>query len=138
MEPAHGAQADVEVEELTKSHVERTNAATNRRREWALDANQVVAECFDGLVGKPITGFVEGLLTSQHFNPGNFLAVLLGRCVKHQLGRWPNVDTSSVAFNERNNRNFRNVKGAVGPHSDLLRHGSILGRAAAAPAEADS
>ena len=40
-EPAHRAQADVEVEDLAQRHVERADAATDRRGQRALDADQV-------------------------------------------------------------------------------------------------
>ena len=49
-EPADRAQADVEVEALAQGYVERTDAAADRGRQRALDADLVVAEGLHGLV----------------------------------------------------------------------------------------
>src|SRR5262249_8745932 len=44
LEVAHRAQADIEIEGLAQSNVERPDPATDRRRQWTLDAHEVVLE----------------------------------------------------------------------------------------------
>jgi hypothetical protein len=68
-EPAHRAQADVEVENLAQRDVERAEATADRRGEWSLDADQVGAEGLDGLLGEPVAGLVERLLAGQDLLP---------------------------------------------------------------------
>ena len=51
LEPAHGAQAHVEVEDLAQRDVERPDAAADRRGERALDPDEVLAEDVDRLLG---------------------------------------------------------------------------------------
>ena len=53
LEPAHRAQTHVEVEDLAQRDVQRADAAADGRREGALDADEVLAERLDRLVGKP-------------------------------------------------------------------------------------
>ena len=65
VEPAHRAQAHVEVEDLAQRDVERADAAADRRGERALDADEVLAERVDGLVGQPVAGRVERLLARR-------------------------------------------------------------------------
>ena len=65
LEPAHRAQAHVEVEDLAQRDVERADAAADRRGERALDPDQVLAERVDGLVGQPVAGRVERLLARR-------------------------------------------------------------------------
>ena len=58
-EPADRAQADVEVEHLAQRHVQRADAAADRRGERPLDADQVLAEGVERLVRQPLAGLVE-------------------------------------------------------------------------------
>ena len=103
-EPAHRAQAHVQVEDLAQRDVERADAAADRRGERALDPDQVLLERLDGLVGQPVAGLVERLLAGEHLFPLDRLAVLLGRRVEHELRRGPDVDAGAVALDERDDR----------------------------------
>ena len=103
-EPTHRAQAHVEVEDLAQGHVEGADPTADRRGEGSLDADQVVAEGLDGLVGQPVTGLVERLLPGQDLLPGDLPAVLGGGGVEDQLGRRPDVDAGAVALDERDDR----------------------------------
>ena len=128
LEPAHRAQADVEVEDLAQRDVERAEAAADRRGERALDADQVVAKVGDGLLGQPVAGLVEGLLSGEDFLPLDGLAVLLRGRVEDELGRGPDVDADAVALDERDDGVVRDVEFAVGVLCDFLSHGAILRR----------
>ena len=101
LEPAHGPQADVEVEDLAQGDVERADAAADRRGERALDADEVLAEGVDRLVGQPVARLVERLLAGEHLLPRDRLAVLGRRRVEDQLGGGPDVDAGAVALDER-------------------------------------
>ena len=104
LEPAHRAQAHVEVEELAQRDVERPDTAADRRGERALDADQVVAERVDGLVGEPRAGRVERLLAREHLFPRDRLAVLRRRGVHDELRGGPDVDAGAVALDEGDDR----------------------------------
>ena len=86
-EPAHGPQADIEVEQLAQRHVEGAEAAADRRRERPLDSDQVVAESLDGLFGQPLPSGLEGLLASEHLLPGDVLARTWRRRRRARAGR---------------------------------------------------
>ena len=122
LEPAHRAQAHVEVEELAQRDVERADAAADRRGERALDPDEVLAERVDGLVGQPRAGRVERLLAGEHFLPRDRLAVLRGRRVHDELRRRPDVDTGAVAFDVRDDRLVGNDS-TPSDHRDLVGHG---------------
>ena len=121
-EPAHRAQADVEVEDLAQRHVERADAATDRRGERALDPDQVRAERLDGLVGQPVAGLVERLLAGQDLLPGDLVAVLGRGRVEHELGRGPDVDAGAVAFDEGDDGLVGDRERAVVAHADEVCH----------------
>ena len=123
-EPAHRAQADVEVEDLAQGHVERADAAADRRGERALDPDQVLAERLDRLVGQPVAGLVEGLLPGQHLLPGDLVAVLGGGGVEDELGGRPDVDAGAVALDEGDDGLVGDDQVAVVAHADEICHGS--------------
>ena len=54
LEPAHRAEADVEVEHLAERDVERADAAADGRGQRPLDADEVLAERLDRLVGSQV------------------------------------------------------------------------------------
>ena len=120
-EPAHRAQAHVEVEELAQRDVEAADAAADRRGERALDADQVVLERLDGLVGQPVAGRVERLLAREHLFPLDRLAELRRGGVQHQLGGRPDVDAGAVTLDEGDDRLVGDVELTVGQR-DLLGH----------------
>ncbi len=62
LEVAHRAQAHVEVEHLAQRDVERADAAADGRGERPLDADEVVRERVEGLVGQPAVELLERLL----------------------------------------------------------------------------
>ena len=90
LELAHRAQADVEVEHLAQRDVQRADAAADRRRQRALDADEVLAERLDGLVGQPVVELLERLLAGEHLHPGDLLLAAVGllhRGVEHAHAR---------------------------------------------------
>ena len=116
-EPAHRAQAHVEVQELAQGHVERAETAAHRRRERALDADQVLAEHPERLVGQPVAGLLERLLSSEDFRPGDPapLPCLADGGVDYALRRRPDVHARPVALDERDDGFGGDVQLAVGP-----------------------
>ena len=62
LEPAHGPQADIQVEQLAQGHIQAAEPAAHRGGERPFDADEVVAEGLHGIVGQPAAGFVEGFL----------------------------------------------------------------------------
>ncbi len=105
-EPTHRPEADVEVEDPAQSHVQRSDAATDRRGQRALDADQMGAKCLDRLVGQPTPRLVERLLPGQDFLPRHLVAALGRGGVEHRFGRRPDVHADAVAFDERNDGLF--------------------------------
>ena len=91
------------------------------RRERALDADQVLAERVDGLLGQPVAGLVEGLLAGEHLFPLDRLAVLADGGVEDELRRGPDVDAGAVALDEGDDRLVGDVQHAIG-QGDLLGH----------------
>ncbi len=83
-EPAHRAQAHVEVEDLAQGHVEGADPTPDRCGERPLDADEVLPERLDGLVGQPVAGLLEGLLPRQYLLPGDLPAVLGGGGVEDE------------------------------------------------------
>ena len=61
-EPAHWAQAHVQVHDLADRHVEAAESAPHRGGQRAFDADEVLGELLDGVLGQPVAGLVEGLL----------------------------------------------------------------------------
>ena len=126
LEPADRAQADVEIEDLAQRHVQRTEAPADGGGQRALDADEVLAEVGDRLIGKPVARLVEGLLTGEHLLPFDRLAVLLSGGVENVLRGRPDVDADAVAFDEGDDRVVGNGKYAIGAHCDFLSHDRIL------------
>jgi hypothetical protein len=121
-EPAHGPQADVEVEDLAQGHVERADPPADGRGERALDSDEVLAEGLDGLVGEPVAGLFEGLLPRQDLLPGDLLTVLGRGGVEDEARGGPDVDAGPVPLDEGDDGLFGNVQGPVGTHGDALCH----------------
>ncbi len=121
-EPAHRAQADVEVQDLAQGDVERADTAAYRRGERALDADQVLSEGVHRFVGQPAAGLVERLLPGQHLFPGHFVTMLGRGGIENQLGGRPDVDAGAVALDERDDGFVGDDEVAVVAHADEICH----------------
>jgi hypothetical protein len=108
---------------LAERDVQRPDAAADRRREGALDADEVFLERCDGLVREPVTGLVERLLAGEHLAPLDRPAVLRGRRVEDELRGGPDVDARTVAFDEGDDRVVGDLQRAVRRRGDLVGHG---------------
>src|SRR5581483_2273262 len=134
LEPAHGPEADVEVEDLAERDVERADAAADGRRERALDAHPELLERGDRLVRKPVAEAVERLLAGVDLAPGDLpLAAvrLLDRGVEDALRGAPDVGAGAVALDEGEDRTIGHRELPVRPHADrlaVLRHRNDLVR----------
>ncbi len=125
-EVPHRSQAHVQVEDLTQRDVEGANASSDRSRQRAFDADEVITEGLDGLLGEPVAGLLERLLAGEHLCPRDLLAVLRRRGVEHELRGGPDVDAGAVAFDERDDRLVGDVERAVGVLRDLVGHAGTL------------
>ena len=123
LEPADGAQADVEVEELAQRHVQRADAAADRRRERPLDADEVLLEVLDRLVGEPVAGLLERLLAREDLVPRDLLLPAVGLLhggVEDADARAPDVPPRPVALDEGDDRVVRDVELVPSAHRDRL------------------
>jgi integrase len=68
-EPADRADAGVEVELLAQGHVERPDAAADRRGERALDRHESLPHRVERGRREPVVDFGLGLLAREHFLP---------------------------------------------------------------------
>ena len=120
----HRAQANVKVEDLTKRHVERADAATDRSGEWAFDSNEIFAECGECVfrqpslaeVGDLVLIHVEGFFASKHLEPRNFACATVSffhSGIQYAHGRFPDVAACAVTFDERNYGMIRNCENAI-------------------------
>src|SRR5438094_6467614 len=116
-EVAHRTEADVEVEDLAEGHVERADAAADRRGERPLDADHELLEGVDRVLGEPVLEAVEGLLAGEDLHPGDaaLAAVgLLDRGVEDGLAGAPDVGAGAIALDEGNDGVGGDVEAAVG------------------------
>ena len=107
LEPAHRAQAYVEVEHLPQRDVERADAPADRRRQRALDRDEVFAAGRDGLLGQPAVEQLVRLLAGIDLHPVDLAlaAVGLGDGGIHDAHRGaPDVRPGAVAFDEGDDR----------------------------------
>ena len=108
-EVPHRAQADVEVELLAERHVERADAAADRRRHRALDRDGVLAQRLERLGRQPHVGAVEPgrLLARVDLHPVNRACAavgLLDGCVDDGAHHGRDVDADAVTLDERDDR----------------------------------
>ena len=125
LEPAHGAEADVEVEHLPERDVERADALADGRRQRTFDADQVFPIRLHRFVGEPGLELGEGFFARVHFVPGDgaFAAVgLLHGGIEHALARAPDIGPGAVTFDERNDGTLGNLQ-LAGGHRDRITSG---------------
>ena len=65
----HRPHAGVEVEDLAERHVERADAAADRRGQRSLDGDAQVAGGVDGVVGQPVVELAVGLFAGEDLEP---------------------------------------------------------------------
>jgi hypothetical protein len=117
-EVPNGTQAHVQVELLSQRDVERSNSAANRSRQRALDANEVLPEGLERLVGKPVPGLLERLLAGEDlspFDPPSTCVHFFYCGIKNAYARAPDVRTCPITLDERDDGTVWNVQAAVCP-----------------------
>jgi hypothetical protein len=105
--PADRPQADVQVEQLSKRHVQGANAAADGGRQRPLDADEVFTERFDSIVWKPAVELLEALLAGVDLQPGDPPLVAEGFLhsrVEHANACAPDVRAGAVPLDEGNDR----------------------------------
>ena len=130
LEVANGSHAGVQVQLLTKGHVERTKATPNRRSQRALDRHKMVSNCGERLFGHVRVECRLRFLTRQDFSPDDAppVTVCLRDCtVKDELRSTPDIGTGAVAFDKRDDRNIRNAQCAIA-HRDWQGSGAHMRR----------
>src|SRR5690606_19501749 len=128
LEPPDRTQAGVEIELLAERDVEAPDATADRGGQRALDADQVLGERGDGLVGQPVARAVERLLAGQHFLPLDLAVARVGlgdRGIEHADRRRPDVGPGAVALDEGDDRVVGDLQ-PVRAHRDLLGHLLLL------------
>ncbi len=112
-EVAHRAHAGVEVQNLPKSHVERTDTAAYRSGERALDGDPKVARRVHGILRQPFLEFVVSLFPREHFEPCHLALAAIGVLdggVEYALRRLPDIAAGAVAFDVRNDGTVGNAE----------------------------
>ena len=117
-------QANVQVKFLTQRNVQRANTAANWGGQWAFDGNTIFTNKIQGFSRQPdvLAINLSGFLTGVDFHPGDFTLAFIGfldSSIDNFDHRWGYINADTVAFNERDNRIFRNVEFAV-LQGDLL------------------
>jgi hypothetical protein len=105
--PADRTQTHVKIEHLAKRHIQRSNAAADRRRQRPLDADEVCAEGVERFVREPVAHRCEGLFAGKDFFPVDAAAALvclLNGGVEDADAGAPDVGSRTVAFDVRNCR----------------------------------
>src|SRR5579884_4030420 len=77
-EVPNGSDARVQVEELPERHVQAADAAADRRREGALDPDDVVLERPQRVFRQPRAEPAVGLLAGEHLEPDDPAAGAVG------------------------------------------------------------
>ena len=131
LEPAHRAQADVEVEFLAQRDVERADAAADRRGQRALDRDDVVLEDRQRLLGQPDVRAVDlgRLLAGVDLHPVDLALAAVGlgdRGVDDLDHHRRDVEAGAVALDVRDDRLVRNVEAKIRVDGDLLAAGRDL------------
>ena len=111
-EMPHRPQADEEVELLPQRHVERADAAADRRRHRPLDRDRVLACGLQGLVGQPDIAAVDtrrllARVDLHPVDPAGAAVGLLDGGVDHRPHRRGDVDADPVTLDERDDRIVR-------------------------------
>src|SRR5580698_621679 len=117
----HGAHAAIQIENLTQGNVQRADPAANGRGQWAFDADTQIAECSNGLIGKPCLEPVHRLLAGKYFVPGHAALSVVGdihSSIEDTHRSLPYVASGTVALNKGNDGVIRNnelsVEGDLG------------------------
>src|ERR1700733_11778323 len=107
LEPAHWAQADIQIEQLAQGDVQRADAPADRRGQRAFDRDQIFAAGFDGLVRQPAPEGIERLLAGIDLHPFDLAALpvrALDRGVEYAHAGAPDVAAGAVPFDEGDDR----------------------------------
>mmetsp|Transcript_1099 Transcript_1099/g.1707 ORF Transcript_1099/g.1707 Transcript_1099/m.1707 type:complete len:442 (-) Transcript_1099:93-1418(-) len=125
VEVLHGPQADVEIELLAQRDVQRADATAHRRRQRALDRDDIVLEHPQRLLRQPDLGAIDAraLVTGVDLHPVDLARTAVGlghRRVHHLEHDGRDVDAGAIAFDEGNDGLVRDVQRQVGVDGDLL------------------
>jgi hypothetical protein len=109
LEVLDGAQADIQVELLAQRHVQRTDAAADRRGQRALDGHHVFTHRLQGFFGQPDVRAIDlgRLFAGEHFHPVDLALAAIGlghRGIDHLEHHRRDVQTRAVALDEGNDR----------------------------------
>ena len=107
LEPAHRAQADVQVQVAAQGHVQRAHAAAHRGGQRTFDAHQVGLESLQGFIRQPGAGLFKGSLPGEDLQPGNRTAAAhrpLHSRVQHLARRLPDFRPNAISVDERDDR----------------------------------
>ena len=121
LEPTHGSDTGVQIENAPQSHVEAANAAAHRRGQRAFDAYKVFLEGIHGFIGEPVSGLFVRFLPGQDLFPHDTTSVPVAFAhsrVEHPDCCSPDVRPGAVTLDIGQNRMIRNPQGSP-VHGDL-------------------
>ena len=124
LEPAHRAQAGIQVQFLAQGDIEGPETAAHGGGQGALDGDDVFLDGGQGLFRKPVA-LVQfgGLLAGVYFHPGNLAGALVGLVhggVDHVDHHRADIDTDAVPLDIGDNRIFRDVQAVVVIDGDFV------------------
>ena len=126
LEPAHRAQANIEIQLLSQGHVQAGDAAADGRGQRTFDAHQIVAAGLHCGFGKPVVELLVALLTSEDFHPLDLAFPTIGlghRRVEHAHRGPPDIRACSITFDERDDGAIRNMQFSIFNADLLTVHG---------------
>ena len=121
----NGAQADVQIQLLAQSHVERTNAAAHRRGERAFDGNHIFFERLHGFCWQPHIGPINAgrFFACIDFHPADLALAAVGfgySRIYHFNHDGGDVKARAVAFDKGDDGLVRHIQRHIGIDGDFL------------------
>ncbi|MNF58425.1 hypothetical protein D3C84_399800 [compost metagenome] len=124
-EPAHRAQADVQIQLLAQGYVEGADATTDRRGQRPLDGDDVILDRIQGFLRQPgvLVIHLGGFLAGVNFHPGNLALAAVGffdGCIDDLDHHRADIDADAVTLDVRDDRVVRYVKRHIGIDGDFV------------------
>ena len=130
-EVAHRAQADIQIELLTQSHVQRADTATDRRCQRALDRHYVILQNLQRFFRQPNIRPVHlgGFLASVNLHPADLALATVSlrhRSINHLDHDRADIHTGTIALDKGDDRVIGDVQRVVSIDGNFLTLGGHL------------
>ena len=131
LEVVHRAQADVEIELLAQSDVERTDATANGRGQRAFDRDDIILDGIERFGGQPHVRAVHlgRLLAGKDFHPVDLALAAIGlghRGIDNLDHHGGDIGTCAIALDVGNDGFVRNIDRIVGVNCNFRARGRDL------------